>query len=416
MRILSIFTIQFIGIVSLFGQNSEQQFSVNLVFDYDPVCVKTYEYLTDEEYIVEDSYTNYHVKLSENKYFILKVLKSTPAVEIPASKLKHIKHLNCESAQVVVDKWLVTRVNSHGGYQMYISVEENGEKKYYPVYYTILKETTTDFMNYYAPPYFSLYYDYYVEHYPGQPISAPNYGDSRNFDVRFYLHGKTYVDKIRKDVFLKIYNDACHARDLAVTVPLSPVGEVNPYLQKDEHQGKLIFRSCQHAIETEFLRDIGLYREFYQEGTMKYSSQLVSIDGIPIDSVIKYTVPIKKNLIEMIENSDEVFAVNNNMPKGGVIRDSNGNIVRQNDNDINDDTDEDIENMNFGFGNKALSESQEATNPVHSTKNTHTVQPKETLYSISKKYKVSVPDLKKANQLKGNIIYIHQELVIPDKK
>ncbi len=44
--------------------------------------------------------------------------------------------------------------------------------------------------------------------------------------------------------------------------------------------------------------------------------------------------------------------------------------------------------------------------------NTHTVQKGDTLYSISRRYLVSVDELKRLNQMKGNIILIGQELTV----
>jgi len=43
---------------------------------------------------------------------------------------------------------------------------------------------------------------------------------------------------------------------------------------------------------------------------------------------------------------------------------------------------------------------------------THTVKKGETLYSISRKYKITVQQLKKSNNLSGNTISIGQKLII----
>lgn len=48
--------------------------------------------------------------------------------------------------------------------------------------------------------------------------------------------------------------------------------------------------------------------------------------------------------------------------------------------------------------------------------NTHTVQKGDTLYSISRRYLVSVDELKRLNQMKGNIISIGQELTVKSQK
>lgn len=46
---------------------------------------------------------------------------------------------------------------------------------------------------------------------------------------------------------------------------------------------------------------------------------------------------------------------------------------------------------------------------------THTVEDQETLFSISRKYNVSVQDIVKANSIENNVIKIGQELVIPSQ-
>lgn len=51
-----------------------------------------------------------------------------------------------------------------------------------------------------------------------------------------------------------------------------------------------------------------------------------------------------------------------------------------------------------------------------SAETSHTVQKGETLYSISKKYSVTVSDISKANGIEGTDIKVGQKLVIPDSK
>lgn len=48
--------------------------------------------------------------------------------------------------------------------------------------------------------------------------------------------------------------------------------------------------------------------------------------------------------------------------------------------------------------------------------NTYTVKSGDSLWSIAKKYNVSVDELKKANNLTSNVLRINQVLFIPTKK
>jgi len=50
--------------------------------------------------------------------------------------------------------------------------------------------------------------------------------------------------------------------------------------------------------------------------------------------------------------------------------------------------------------------------PVNTSAKTHVVAPKEGLYAISKKYNVTVQQLKEWNNLQGDSISIGQELII----
>lgn len=51
--------------------------------------------------------------------------------------------------------------------------------------------------------------------------------------------------------------------------------------------------------------------------------------------------------------------------------------------------------------------------PITSAKTVHTVVKKDTLYNISKRYGVTVPNLKWANQLRGSNIQLGQQLIVP---
>ena len=54
--------------------------------------------------------------------------------------------------------------------------------------------------------------------------------------------------------------------------------------------------------------------------------------------------------------------------------------------------------------------------PLFSQNISHIVEKGDTLYSLSKKYGVSVDDLRSANAISGSDLYAGQKLIIPAKK
>ena len=240
--------------------------------------MKKYEYNTHQNYIVEESYINYHIPLTAKKTLILKVQKSEKPVKVSnAIKLKR-------NELQMADYQFIERVNYKGNL-VYLNINNQT----YKVAYAIFRTMNDEKMAYYAPPHFSFTYSYINEHYPGGNIKFEGEKYS-GYNVRHYYHGTTEVAGIQNDVLLKMYNDACYNREYGVTTPLSPVGKSNPYLQtKSTNSGKPLYRSCQHPIQSEYLKGIGLYKEFYQEGTTVYSSELVAIDDIPVNQYLKLT-------------------------------------------------------------------------------------------------------------------------------
>jgi len=60
----------------------------------------------------------------------------------------------------------------------------------------------------------------------------------------------------------------------------------------------------------------------------------------------------------------------------------------------------------------AIKEAAESTSTINTTAKTHSVQPKEGLYSIAKKYKVSVQQLREWNNLNTDDLQIGQQLIV----
>ena len=70
--------------------------------------------------------------------------------------------------------------------------------------------------------------------------------------------------------------------------------------------------------------------------------------------------------------------------------------------------------INVKFGSLTVS-SERSKRPASNAGAAHAVKKGDTLYSIAKKYGVSVADIVKANNIKNNHIEIGEKLVIPTK-
>ena len=384
--------------VNAYGQELHHNSDItNVVIDYDAGCMQKFDYQTDQEYIVEDNYTNFHIKIDDSKTFILKLLASTAPTDIKEKDMENHYELHCQSVANAVDSWFIYRVN-HGGANIYLKLNSEKGKVIYKIDYVILREMDKEHVSYYAPPYFAFKYRYDQEHNPGSPI-ASDVSDARLFDMRYYLHGMTFQNEIRKDIFLKIYNDACHGRDYGVTTPLSPVGEVNPYLtSKTLIDGqKIIFRSCQHPIVVEVIKGVGLYKEYYQELDKTYMSKLISIDDIQIDEYLNLTAASLQEEKEFKNKKEEVYYATKSGAKRKV--DASGNFIQP------------LTSVEQKEKAPAIivdkKDKKQGVNPKN-----HIVQSGDTLYNISKKYKTSIDELKKMNNLTSNLIILGQELKV----
>lgn len=425
MKIFKLILLTFLMANIASAQLNYQGDVTSLLVDFDPSYMKKYEYNTHNNYIVEESYINYHIPLTAEKTLILKVQKS----EQPATLSKYTK-LKRKELQMT-DYAFIERVNYKGNI-VYLNVEN----KIYQVAYAIFKTMNKTEMVYYAPPHFSFQYSYQNDYFPGAniPFEGEKYS---GYNVRHYYHGTTEVAGIQNDVLLKMYNDACYNREYGVTTPLSPVGEANPYLQtKSSNTGKSLYRSCQHPIQSEYLKGIGLYKEFYQEGEVVYSSELIAIDDIPINKYLLLTTSNQGFANQDTPNSgndngDLVFKSGKVPVKEAAVISENipgrkrGNPVNFQEKGVSQ-----IKTPVETFVKKAAKKTIEPNNkneiasvtsktaanmlvigPDTDTQ-THIVQEGETLYRLSKMYNTTVPELKMINNLGDNTIITNQKLIV----
>ena len=397
-----------------YGQSNYDKDVATLLVNFDPSYMKKYEYQTDKDYVVEESYTNYHIPLDKERTLILKIFTKTQQVaNVPTDNYTVLSKQDLFS----VNRSLISRVNTLAT-NLYFRID----KELYKVDYTIYKKMEKTQMSYFAPPHFSFLFQYKEDYYPGQAIQVN--GDEWGFVTRHFYHGASEVEGIQNDVLLKMYNDACYKRPYGVTTPLSKVGEQNPYKSvRSKVTGEKMFRSCQHPIQSEYLKGIGLYKEFYQEDGKTYRSELVSIDDIPIKTYLKLAKPNYKYDEPKVtapnasgyamkspstNNGSGDLNISDNIPGKKTVYTTKG--VSSNEYKR---TSKIIPMVQPTIKQAEVKGIQITAKPtIKQNENIHRVVKGETLYRLSKRYNISVYQLKNINNLKNNIIEINQELVV----
>jgi LysM repeat protein len=391
------------------------------IVDYDPATMKKYDYKTDENYIVEENYTNYHLPIDKEKTLIFKVRDNAPTVKsLPAGA----KKMN-RSMAAGVDNQFVVRAN-----QKTIRILLRTGAVIKEIDYIIYAIVNDDRMSYFAAPYMSIIYDYDTEHNPGEVLQASDdIAQNERYMVRYLQYGETQEKGIRKDIFLKMYEEACYNRPYGITTVLSSKGQSNPYLEtKNSATGDKLYRSCQHPIHSEYLKGIGLYKEYYQEGDKVYSSKLTAINGTEINAYLDLISPDYKDFNDhhafektitpdgvVMENLGEekekpaitTIPVSNNVPGKGKMKPENVNFGAVNTPKSVEDSSNSVTATIKYSTNKMVNVMRNDT-----PQNYHIVNQGDTLYSLSKKYKTSVDELKIMNKLEDNTIYTNQKLII----
>jgi LysM repeat protein len=131
-----------------------------------------------------------------------------------------------------------------------------------------------------------------------------------------------------------------------------------------------------------------------------WSYALLAIHHSPVDSVGTEKRGSKNYILHKVESKETLYSISRKYGVAvPVIKDANPEIKS---------------GLNVGQIVKIPYKAREIKNVVSSGK-THTVAPKETLFSISKKYGVTIDELKKANPELSAGLKTGQDLVVPAK-
>lgn len=392
------------------------------IFAFNPACMHKYDYKVDREFILDDNHTAYHIQLDQERTLVLKVMKHDAPVQSIKSNLTVA--YDCESSKGIQPKFVIDVNNGSSP----VFVEENG------VYYTVTSaEYNVDnaaYFSSFAPPNHSFVYQYDNIYDPLETL-RPAGLEVLDYETRNFYYSTEQERAEQEFVYLQMYRDACANRPYSIVTPLSGLGNENPFKYSTEpatnqvvsnsNTPKQIYRSCQHPVEVKHVRGIGMTQRSYVEDEKTYMSKLVSIDGKPLDKYLAahrnfnagnthksadLTEPIswEYDLTKVKENPKYApkYIVGNPKTTANTSKGSSSIPTEY--------------NTKSTMTTSALNKPTLSVPKVDLKGTKHIVEQGETLYSISKKYNVSVLDIKIDNQLSENTIEIGQELVITNKQ
>lgn len=402
------------------------------LFTFDASCMQKYDYEVDKEFILDDDHTAYHLRLDNERTLILKVMNHDKAVRSIESDLTIA--YDCQSLKGIQPKFVLDINNGNSP----VFIEENGN--YYKVSYAEYNVDNDAFFSSFAPPHHSVVYEYNEAYDPLQtlPTAALFMLDYETQNFYYSTEQERFKSQF---VFLQIYRDACANRPYGIVVPRSEQGKESPFKyenidktqsSKNGNNSKQIYRTCQHPVEVTYVKGVGLTRRSYEEDGMLYISKLVSIDGESLSQYLSTTQSFypentyksAADFTEPISWEYDLTKVERNpkyAPKyilGGqkvTLRNSTKKGTPTTQPTLVVPSEYEAETVPEKSKN-SVKKGIVLTVPKISARNVkHIVQQGETLYSLSKKYNISVLDIKTDNQLSENIIGIGQELIIEKK-
>ena len=395
------------------------------IFTFNASCMQKYDYQVDREFILDDNHTAYHIRLDKERTLVLKVMKSDESVQHINSNLTIV--YDCVSSMGIQPKFVIDINNGSSP----VFIEENGT--YYKVNSAEYNVDNEAFFSSFAPPNHSLVYQYNNTYDPLETL-RPAGLEALDYETRNFYYSTEQERAEQQFVYLQMYRDACANRPYGVVTPLSGLGNENPFKYTETNSvnntlenstaSKQIYRSCQHPVEVKHIRNVGMIQRSYVEDGKIYMSKLVSIDGKPLERYLEANRNFNADnthksadLSEPISWEYDLTKVETNPkyapkyivgnPKTTSVSTSKGSVTTtKTATNIPSEYNKPTANSTL---NKPITLSVPKVN-LAGTK--HVVTQGETLYSISKKYSVSVLDIKIDNQLSENTIEIGQELII----
>lgn len=388
-----------------------------MLIDFDASCMKKFKYKVDKEFIIDDNHTDIHVYLDAERTLVLKIMdKDEVLTEAPAEEGVHF---DCMSLKTI-DESFVVGINA--GSNVFYLVERSPQSaKYYRISFAEYAIENNHHLSSFGPPEHSFIYEFNHDYEPMENLfPVAFYGF--DYDTRIYYFGMEHEKQRDEYVFLCIYRDVCASRPYGLATPKSAFGEENPYKYADVYKDsdlshldnggvnpdKKVMRSCQHPVHWLYIRGLGFIRKYYEEDGNIYKSELVSVDGIPIDDYLQNT---PKGISAVHHHHPEAELTWEHKQTSSVL--VLGTSV----------TPKKVSYIDMPVIPKPVKKPIEKTpkipaKPINVPKGrkgdflVHVVRKGDTLYNISKRYNMKIEKIKQINQLTSNKILIGAELYI----
>lgn len=355
-------------------------------------------YMDKYQYKVEnlssyDYHMAYHIYTSATEKIILNIsMNSYRAVSTTTlKKTKEIKEINWNTS-------LIHEINNNLTNLHLVFKEGNTNQQYKVSSAIYVQESENKLM--YAGPYYSYTFDKKKTYNPAEDLEA---GKFPIYDEAIYMHSAD-VDDIRcikQFSFIKIIKQT-HPKNSFTMIANDDFTK----LKTSE-----IYETSQSALSIDYLENIGIVEERTKNGSIK----LMAINNQRIEDYITLLCQPKTTETNSTNNSGLNFKTReDNTEKSGALT---LNIPEEYGNETSTNTSKnepeyeliytmiDDEIIPPILKAKVISDSKGATN-------VHIVDNGETLYSISRKYNISVKELQTLNNIGDEGIYVTQKIIL----
>lgn len=399
-----------------------------LFINYSSTCMKKLDYRVDHGFIIDDNHTAYHINLDAQRTLILRVLSDDHAIQELPSKYAQI--FDCQSLKDI-DESFVVGVNS-GTTNVYLLEGDAPNVQYYQVSFAEYNVENNLYFSSFAPPLHSFVYEFGESYDPLQPLHPVAF-DAFDYNTRTFYFGSEHEKAQNKHVFLSVYRDVCAHRPFSLTTPRTNKGEDNPYKFQDitedtaetpvlTNSTKKILRSCQHPVQMIYLKGVGLIGKSYEEDGKTYQSNLVRIDGSSLEEYLS-NKPIK--VANYLSPEKPIYWEYKPQKPASTTLPTSTDIAFKSSEKTSK-----LFDKNIGADFSPISSNEPGRSPAiqqipeyiaHQAKKEffktqdvliHVVKKGDTVYSISKKYNMSIKNVKALNKLNSNTITIGQELFV----
>ncbi len=382
---------------------------------HDEAYMDKYQYKV-ENLSAYDYHIAYHIYTSTTEKVILNISMSSYG-DVDATQLKAtlpITKMNWNTT-------LINEINSQSKLVHLVFKEDEIYKSYQVSSAIYVQETAESLM--YSGPYYSYTFNKNKSYDPAVDLEG---GKFEMYDEAIFMTSTEAEDKncMRQFGFIKIIRET-HPKNSFTMVANSDFTKL---------QTNQIYETCQTALYVDYVENIGITEERTKNGKIS----LVGINNQGIDNYIAQRCEIPDTYSTLAKPADtesiqptgkpglNFNTRTDNTEKSGTATPATTSKTKPttvpivNTNNTTTKSEDDYELIYDMIGTITQPKpSLVASKPEVNTKGnarTHIVDNGETLYSISRKYNISVKSLQELNNLEDTAIFVTQELVLPSSE